>query len=327
VASDATGAGIWSNLGTLTLLKSKVLHNRAAVVAPNGRFAEGGGMLVQSGALVMRDSVVADNATSIVSMLPSFVGDAQLEMISQAGGVLVAGEAPATIERSLIAGNESTARDPVGEPAAYDSGLLVLDGPLTMRDSAVSGNRVASLTQTTEDIGPAGAALEAHGGGMLTNVRVVGNTSVVAAPNGVASVSGGVNIFNFDGDPQPLRFVDSVIADNRAVATSATGSANVQGAGVYNNSLLELRRTVVDGNLGKADAPAGAAEGGGIWNGVAVTGPPVELTLTDSLITHNTLIGGAGIERRGGGLFTTEPITRTRGRIAGNAPDQCFGCG
>jgi hypothetical protein len=86
-------------------------------------------------------------------------------------------------------------------------------------------------------------------------------------------------------------------------------------------------RTRVDGNVGKADGPAGAAEGGGIWNGVAVTGPPVELTLTDSLITHNTLFGGPGIERRGAGLFTTEPITRTRTRITGNAPDQCFGCG
>jgi hypothetical protein len=59
---------------------------------------------------------------------------------------------------------------------------------------------------------------------------------------------------------------------------------------------------------------------------VFVSGPPVELTLIDSLVARNTLLGGSGIERRGGGLFTTEPVTLTRTRLAGNVPDQCFGC-
>jgi hypothetical protein len=302
-----------------------VARNRATVAPPNGRFAEGGGVLVQGGALVMRDTVVADNATDLTSTFPAFVGDTQLEMTSQGGGVFVAGEAPATIERSLFTGNASTARDPAGEPAAYDAALLVLDGPLTMRDSVVSDNRAASVTLTTDDIGPAGAVLEGHGGGTLTNVRVVGNVSSIAASE-VAWATGAVNIFDFSGDPKPLRFVDSVISANKALASSASGTARVQGAGIYNNSLLELRRTVVSDNVGRASAPNGIAEGGGIWNGVAVTGPPVELTLVDSLIARNTLLGGSGIERRGGGLFTTEPVTLTRNRLAGNVPDQCFGC-
>lgn len=87
-----------------------------------------------------------------------------------------------------------------------------------------------------------------------------------------------------------------------------------------------LRRTVVSDTVGKVSAPNGLAEGGGIWNGVAVTGPPVELTLVDSLVARNTLLGGPGIQRRGGGRFTTEPVTLTRTRLAGNVPDQCFGC-
>ena len=99
-----------------------------------------------------------------------------------------------------------------------------------------------------------------------------------------------------------------------------------QGGGVYNNSLLDLRRVVVGANLAKATGASGAAEGGGIWNGVAITGPPVTLTLTDSLVSHNAATGSAGIERRGGGLFTTEPVSLTRTRIAGNAPEQCLGC-
>jgi hypothetical protein len=183
------------------------------------------------------------------------------------------------------------------------------------------------VTQTTADVGPAGTALEAHGGGIVANVQVVDNSSFISTPAGDALATGAIAVYNFDGAPKLLRFVDSVISGNKAVASSATGTATTQGAGIYNNSLLELRNVVVDHNTAKASGPSGAAEGGGIWNGVAVSGPPVELTLKDSRIVDNALIGGPGIERRGGGLFTTEPVTVVRTRIAGNVPDQCFGCG
>jgi hypothetical protein len=38
------------------------------------------------------------------------------------------------------------------------------------------------------------------------------------------------------------------------------------------------------------------------------------------------LIGGSGITLDGGGVFTTEPITRTRTSITENHPNQCSGC-
>ena len=47
--------------------------------------------------------------------------------MQHAAGVLVTDGIPATIERSAITGNEVSAHDPDGEPAAYDSGLHVLD--------------------------------------------------------------------------------------------------------------------------------------------------------------------------------------------------------
>jgi hypothetical protein len=84
---------------------------------------------------------------------------------------------------------------------------------------------------------------------------------------------------------------------------------------------------VVSHNFGKSKAPGGSAQGAGIWNGAEISGPPVELTLTDSLIAGNLLAGGHGVDLQGGGLFTTFPITRTRTPIVGNVPDQCFGCG
>jgi hypothetical protein len=245
---------------------------------------------------------------------------------SQGAGVFVGGEADATVDRSAFVGNTSSARDPNGEPGVFDAGFLILDGALTMRDSVVSDNRTTNFAQTTGDILGSGSAFEAHGGGTASNVRITDNITSVTSPGGVAQAAGAVSVLNFDGSPETLHIVDSVIEDNKAIATSVSGTAITQGAGVFNNSLLELRRTVVDDNVGKAFGPSGSNEGAGIWNGVEVSGPPVELTLTDSLVTHNTLLGGSGIVKRGAGLFTSEPITRTRTRIAGNDPDQCFGC-
>jgi hypothetical protein len=240
-------------------------------------------------------------------------------MTTQAAGVFITDGIDATIERSAITGNEVMARDLDGEPAAYDAGLLVLDSTPVVRDTVISGNRVRSLTETTANVGPAGGAAEFHLGGTLRNVRVAGNTSDIRTTTGDATVVGAVIVFDFSGDPVPLRVRDSVIAGN--ASTAVGGAATAQGAGIYNNSLLDLRDVRVAFNSGRA--AGGTAEGGGIWNGVAVSGPPVELTATDSAITHNALFGA---ERRGGGLFTTEPVTLTRTRIAANAPDQCFGC-
>jgi len=61
-----------------------------------------------------------------------------------------------------------------------------------------------------------------------------------------------------------------------------------------------------------------------IW--VSFGGPPPSLALTDSVVTANRVSGSAGITVQGGGLFTTFPVTLTRTVIAGNKPDQCFGC-
>jgi hypothetical protein len=323
-ASDAIGAGIWSDRGALTIVDSTIAHNRAVVTPPYGRFAEGGGVYVEGGGFTMRDSVVAGNTTRIVSTFP-----ASVEMATQAAGVFVTDGIATTITRSAITGNEVSAYDPVGEPAAYDSGLLVLDSPLTMRDSVVSDNNVTSVTQTTEDIGPAGGSLEVHAAASLDNVRVVGNTSQARTTDGLAWAMNGLIVYELsEAGPQQVTFAGGLISGNRATAVSDSGDAIAQGGGVYNNGLLELRKTLVTLNVAKASASGGSAEGGGIWNAVGFTGPPVALTLTDSLITGNALVGGPGIERHGGGVFNSDPATvaRTRTRIIGNAPDQCFGC-
>ena len=87
----------------------------------------------------------------------------------------------------MFTGNEVSAHDPNGEPLAFDSALHVLDCPLTMRDSVVTDNRVTSHTQTTEDIGPAGGAVELDGGGTLERRPLVGNASQIRTTDGASA--------------------------------------------------------------------------------------------------------------------------------------------
>jgi hypothetical protein len=327
VTSDSDGGGIYSHQGDLAIKRSWIAHNSAVTIPPNGRFAEGGGIFVRAGTLTIKTSSIDDNSASLTSKLPSFAGSDLIEMNAHAGGLHISSGIPTTIQHARITDNTVSAFDPNGEPAAFDAALLIEDSPLTMDDTVISGNDVRATYASSEDVGIGGTTLEVDGGGMITNTRITGNTAEGFSRAGVAAVSNGLSVLNFSDDPPKLLLVaNSVIDGNRAVARSSSGSALIEGGGIFNNSLLELRHVAVTRNSGAAFAPSGHAQGGGIWNGVELSGPPVELTLRDSSISRNSLIGSSGITFDGGGVFTTEPITRTQTSIADNHPNQCSGC-
>jgi hypothetical protein len=48
--------------------------------------------------------------------------------------------------------------------------------------------------------------------------------------------------------------------------------------------------------------------------------------VTDSIVNANRLNGSTGFLVQGGGVFTDSGIARTNTVIAGNKPDDCFGC-
>jgi hypothetical protein len=323
VASDAKGGGIYSAIGTLSVDGSRVVRNRTVVDAPNGRFSEGGGLLVENDAAgaAISDTSISHNRVDLTSDLPAFAQGELLDIQSHAGGALIANAVPTSIERSALVGNVVTGNAPNASAVVYDAALHVLDSPLTMRDTWVMGNRVEAQTSSTDETGPQGSAVELQGGGTLTRVRIEGNSVVARTREGVAQATGGLAVYDFAGSPDRLRVGDSRIVGNTVTASSRDGAAAVTGAGVFNNALLDMERTLVSRNAGTASGPGGVAQGGGIWNGVFLSGPPVELSLTDSLVTGNALYGA---ERRGGGLYTTEPVARRRTPIFGNAPDQVF---
>jgi hypothetical protein len=319
LASDAVGAGILNEAGSLTLRNSVVKGNRAIASAPNGRFAEGGGIFASSGALTIDASLVRDNHASLSSSFPDGV-----DMNAHGGGIHVGDDGSATVESSRISGNTVTVNDPFGQPAGFDAGIYVGTSPLVMRNSTVSDNRVTATVRSTADAGPSGSALEFGGEATITNTRITGNTAIVTSPAGVAGVAGAVAAFS--QGPTPALMIGSVIAGNNAKAFSSTGSATVQGVGIVNNGLLELRNDLITGNSGTASGPDGFAQGGGIWNDVLFFDPPVQLTLEHTVVAHNSLAASPGLAVQGGGLFTSFPVTLSNSLIARNTPDQCHGC-
>jgi hypothetical protein len=326
LASDADGGAIASHFGDLVLTNVRVTGNQATAVIPNGRFAEGGGLFIAGGSLTVRNSVFDRNVASLTSNLPSFAGGNLIDMNANSGGIHVGDGIPVSVENTAITNNAVTAVDPFGEPCAIDSAMLVGASPLTMRATLISGNSVSGTVATSADVGPCGSALELDGGGMISNSQIIGNPSSEVSSTGDAAVNGALAVLTFNNDPKLVTVDHSIISGNSASATSASGSASAQGGGVFTNSLLTLDHVLVSGNAAKAQAPAGEAQGGGIWNGIELSGPPVELTLDHSSVIHNQSVGSSAINLQGGGLYTNQPVTVDHSLIALNAPDQCFGC-
>lgn len=336
-ASDADGGGIYSRQGGLTLDDTVVSGNHATATAPAGRFAEGAGVWagvpdfgpnanVGHEKLTILNSRVSGNTVSLSTGLPAVFGGQVQNLVANAGGALVAGNTSATtVENTVISGNLATATTPNGAGDAIDAGMNVTGGALDMSGSVVSGNRTISEAGHSDGVGSSGSALEVDGGGTISTTRITDNFSFEDSPHSAAGVSGALGVF---ANGSLLTVRDSTIAGNTASASSSTGSADVQGAGVFNDGLLTLIDVTVSGNSGKAVGPSGTAQGGGIWNGTNVTGPPVRLTLQHTTVTRNSMAGGPGTKVQGGGLFSApsatvvlrdSPITR-------NVPDQCSGC-
>jgi hypothetical protein len=327
VASDAVGGGIASHLGDLVIQNSRITGNQAVATVPNGRFAEGGGVFVAGGTLAITGSVIDGNSVSLKSDLPVVADGGVIDMNANSGGIHVGHATQTTLRNSSITNNTVDTYNPNGEALAFDAALLINDGPLTMANTVIAGNRVSETVATTDDVGPGGTAVEVDGGGSITNTLIDGNSASSTTDSGNASASAGLAVYNFsDHDPLLLTVSRTVVSHNTAVATSKTGSASVFGAGILNNSLLALQNVTVSGNVGKASGSSGDVQGGGIWNGVFLSGPPVELSLDHTTVTHNQLLGSPGMTLQGGGVFTTETITQSHSTIAGNAPDQCVGC-
>lgn len=324
VASDADGAGIASIAGSLTIHASTITGNHAVATVPNGRFAEGGGLFVDGGSSFRLDrSVVSRNSVHLSTRLAAFGSDGNLiDMNANSGGIHIGNDITTVISHVAISDNRVSAVAPFAEPCTFDSALLVNDSPARVSDVLVSGNSVSGFIQKSADLGPCGSAVDFDGGSAtVTGLRVIGNRQTTVARAGDAQTNGALSIANFSGhDARWVTISKSIVKGNLATARSSTGPAQVFGAGVFNNALVKATGLTVSGNVALAAAAHGTAQGGGIWNGALLSGPPVRMVLRDSLVTANRLVAHAGITRQGGGIFSTSPLVRINTTVTGNSP-------
>lgn len=107
---------------------------------------------------------------------------------------------------------------------------------------------------------------------------------------------------------------------------SGKTTADIYGVGLFNGGVLQLLRTLVTDNNGRAEGQSGTVDAGGILNNQLFDDLIPQLTLTDSLVARNSISGSAGLTVHGGGISTTFPVTLQRSAVVHNSPDQCYGC-
>jgi hypothetical protein len=319
VASDANGGAIQNNLAPLTISNSVIDRNRARASAPNGRFADSGGVFVEGGTLKMSNSSVTDNRATLNAAFPDSV-----DLVAIAGGVHLSGDVPAaTINNSTISANSAMMTNEVGYASAFSGGIHVDLGPkFHLNRSVLSDNRIRAVTLSgsSSDASGDSAAGEMHG--KVNSTRLVGNAVSARSVAGDASAAGGASIF-FGS------ISNGLVQGNELEASSPQGTATVRGGGLLaDEGGMTLRKTTVSDNRADAVSQGATAQGGGIFDAPILDGPPGgPLTLVNSPITGNSLTGSAGARLQGGGLYIqSEPLTVTHSAIAGNSPDDCFGC-
>ncbi|HEY6731026.1 MAG TPA: choice-of-anchor Q domain-containing protein [Solirubrobacterales bacterium] len=140
------------------------------------------------------------------------------------GGIRISEEASLTLTRVVVRDNEATEEG--GTEAGAEGGGIYSEGPLTLRETVVSGN-----------------AARASDGSTLT--KALGGGVVVTAP---------------------LTVEASTISDNVAEASSDGSTVTAQGGGLLGGTEATISRSTISGNAVDADGGADQlrAQGGGI---------------------------------------------------------------
>lgn len=141
-----------------------------------------------------------------------------------------------------------------------------------MRRAIIDQNAVVTNTATSDDVGPSGTAVEVDGPATIADARISDNPVHAYSATGSAGATAGLAVYDFAGDPRQVTLQRVVISGNTASAYSPNGLATAIGAGVTNNSLLDVSHSIVRDNRGIARGRTATAQGRGIWNGVFLSG-------------------------------------------------------
>jgi hypothetical protein len=316
LASDADAGGIMTQ-GPLILDGSTISGNQASAAAPNGRFAEAGGIFALGGSLLITNSAVIDNQASLAASLPDSV-----DLAAIGGGMHISdGVSMATITGTTISRNTVSMTNTTGYSSAFSGGLHS-DIEIELHGDVIADNAVIS----TSLAGPASVAFGDSGAGELlsgemTDTRLSGNSVTVRSSGAFAGAIAGAIIFRGE-----LRNV--VLTDNHVVVSAPNGGVFAAGGGLVEDwEGVSVTDSSVSRNSVEATGLAGSALGGGIFDATIENGPSGgPLNLTRVTVTHNVASGSSGLTVQGGGIFTDNVVTLVNSVMAKNAPDQCAGC-
>lgn len=313
--SFASGGGIWS-AGTLTLTNTRVSNNQAGDPASITVGANGGGVAEGSqGALNVEHSWISDNR--LIGALPW--GDSTNGAGIDAPGGL-------EIDDSVVSGNHAdlSTHDATEEFPLAIAGGIGIGSAATISRTIVSDNTVTAVNTGGQALAVAGGIFADNGASLTLTASVVTRNTVrssipVSSQDTALAGAGGLEV-NGVASIRDSRFVGNAVS-----ASAPAGLAGAEGGGISNFGQTTLERTLVIGNDVSMSGSSGFAHGGGLENDTLFGSTP-SLTVVDSVIAANRLGASPGATPQGGGLYTAFPVTVTRTVIAGNKPDQCFGC-
>ncbi len=187
-AGDTSGV-LETSIGTIVL--------DSLVITEGTVTDDGAGVLHQSGALTIVDSIITDNAAFAGSALAATSGTVQIttstidtNTTSSAIPTDIAGAAVQVSGTSVVSIDESTVRDNMGNGSGGGIAVNSADATLNLTDSTVSGNEATF-----------GAGVMNEGTANITNSTVSGNTATEA----------GGGVYNFKNT---MTIVFSTITDN-----------------------------------------------------------------------------------------------------------------
>lgn len=189
-----------------------------------------------------------------------------------------------TVDNSVMKGNTSSLEGAGGIYAYvyYGGGSLTLDHDVIDSNADAAGSYAAGGVYTYAEYGA--ETVE------MTGTQLKGNVG-----SGKDSM-GGVGFYTYYGSVS-LTATSCQFLDNRAPDVGWGG-----GVGLYDDegseALLALTRDVIEGNVSGSSSAAKAGDGGGIYLYDYAT-----LHLTDSVVAHNSALGGGSSSGAGGGIF------------------------
>jgi CSLREA domain-containing protein len=290
------GGGIFNDSGgTVVLLSSRVIKNKAYAIKVGDLPPQGGGIYTNKGEVTLIDSSVSGNQVIGGGTIPEPGGD---------GGGIFNSESTVTLINSVVSSNNAS---------RHGGGIHnTIDGMLELTDGCVVNFNTAGRVDNIDSGGDGGGIYNVWRSIVkLTNSRLIGNTAVESG-----SIGGhGGGIYNEGGT---MELGDSTVLDNNAT----------QGTGIRNEGEVELTNsTVRDNHAESADGGISNKFSGQLWlssstisgNESGMCGGGIfsdegTVTVINSTVSGNSTEGdGGGICNGSGGTATLTSST-----ISGN---------